>query len=222
MPYITEAQRDELGDYDPRSPQNAGELNYLISMLIEQYRDTVGESYQTYNDVMGALEGAKLELYRKLIGPYEDAKTLTNGEIPGHADLPWAAGFFDGEGCMRYYCNNPSKKAPKGRIQLGVVQKEPLLLLRFKEAVGNIGYIRQIKQHKTERQYWHYNVTKYADIEHVSAVLWPHLGQFKRRDVLDALTRYGQARDWDLSTLPEDIHSEWPEPQDVELSGVVT
>ena len=62
-------------------PKDSGELNYLITLLIQDYLEYKNESYQTYNDIIGALEGAKLELYRRKIAPYEDKKIKENGDV---------------------------------------------------------------------------------------------------------------------------------------------
>lgn len=78
MPYVTEKIRDELVS---RMPQTAGELNYEITGLINIYFHEKGVSYQTINDVLGALEGAKLELYRRVAAPYEDTKIAQNGDV---------------------------------------------------------------------------------------------------------------------------------------------
>jgi len=77
MPYI-DAQSRSAMDAGMR-PENAGELNYLITQLIDQY---LGESlsYSTLNEVIGVLECAKLELYRRLAAPYEDRKLALNGD----------------------------------------------------------------------------------------------------------------------------------------------
>jgi hypothetical protein len=64
-------------------PTSPGQLNYLISMLISQYLDDRGTSYQTLNDVIGALEGAKLEFYRRIAIPYEEEKLVENGDVYG-------------------------------------------------------------------------------------------------------------------------------------------
>jgi hypothetical protein len=78
MPYIEDADRERvLGD----GPKTAGELNFAFTYLILEYIDRKGENYQTLNDVMGALEGAKLELYRREIAPYEDTKIKKNGDV---------------------------------------------------------------------------------------------------------------------------------------------
>jgi hypothetical protein len=79
MPYIVNKLRLclRLGD----TAKNPGELNYQISMLINDYCLEKRLSYQTINDVVGALEGAKLEFYRRVAGPYEDTKIATNGDV---------------------------------------------------------------------------------------------------------------------------------------------
>ena len=79
MPYINKATKD-LVDITLK-PESAGELNYAIHLLLERYMDYQGESYQTYNDMIGALEGAKLELYRRRVAGYENKKIEQNGDI---------------------------------------------------------------------------------------------------------------------------------------------
>lgn len=74
MPYISQERRGE-------QPETSGELNYRITTLCAEYLGRKGESYQTYNDIVGALEGAKLELYRRKVAPYEEGKLITNGDV---------------------------------------------------------------------------------------------------------------------------------------------
>lgn len=83
MPYIKYEAREEL---QFRPPENAGELNYVLSMLVRDYlfrnpQTDYKANYQAYNDAMGALEGCKLELYRRMIAPYEDKKIIENGDV---------------------------------------------------------------------------------------------------------------------------------------------
>ena len=54
--------------------KDSGGLNYAIHQIIAEYISQNKESYQTYNDIIGALECAKMELYRRLISEYEDKK----------------------------------------------------------------------------------------------------------------------------------------------------
>jgi len=89
MPYITEEDRCamELPDapmsltahYD--NPTKPGELNYIISSFCDAYITNKGMSYTTTNEVIGVLECAKLELYRRVLAPYEEQKCRENGEV---------------------------------------------------------------------------------------------------------------------------------------------
>lgn len=79
MPYITQKQKTELETWGAK-PKDAGELNYVITRIIDEY---LGNElrYQRINDVVGVLECAKLEIYRRLAAPYEDKKRDENGEV---------------------------------------------------------------------------------------------------------------------------------------------
>ena len=87
MPYIKEEDRLRL-DYTITTlaalikvtPNYEGDLNYSISKLI----DTLLQGnlkYSEINRIIGALECAKLELYRRVAAPYEDVKIMENGDV---------------------------------------------------------------------------------------------------------------------------------------------
>jgi len=89
MPYI---HKDDRVFYDPiiemlnhqvaQSDYNPGVLNYIISKLIwEVFKKS--PCYTTANELMGVLECAKLEFYRRQIAPYEDTKIHNpdNGDL---------------------------------------------------------------------------------------------------------------------------------------------
>lgn len=88
MPYIDNATRQLL---DPSLDGVAcriakivsarpGDMNYAISALI---RKVYGEKlkYHEINEIIGVLECAKEEFYRRRAGPYEDKKILDNGDL---------------------------------------------------------------------------------------------------------------------------------------------
>lgn len=80
MPYIKQERRVDIslkGD-EPATP---GELNYGITSLCAAYWDGGTKSYQTLNDIIGALEAAKLEFYRRIVVPYENSKMTENGDV---------------------------------------------------------------------------------------------------------------------------------------------
>lgn len=59
----------------------AGTLNFLFTKISHLYISTMGQNYQHYNDIIGALEGAKLELYRRKVAIYENLKEDVNGDV---------------------------------------------------------------------------------------------------------------------------------------------
>lgn len=60
---------------------NPGLLNYQFTECIKDYLNLNGLSYQTCNDIVGALENAKDEFQRLIQHPYEDKKIAENGNV---------------------------------------------------------------------------------------------------------------------------------------------
>lgn len=85
MPYIPKSRRDALfndSTYDHNDQiVCAGELNYFITYLINEYLKYHGLNYQVCNDIVGALDNAKDEFKRCVQNPYEDLKIKENGDV---------------------------------------------------------------------------------------------------------------------------------------------
>lgn len=93
MPYIKQSRRDAIlerviGDaiverkINATEIKNAGELNYAVTELVlEFFTKNTPQNYQAINDVVGALEGAKLEFNRRVTAEYEDEKIEENGDV---------------------------------------------------------------------------------------------------------------------------------------------
>jgi hypothetical protein len=80
MPYVTEEARKRLDQGG--KPESAGELNYAITRIVDDYLlGKGGIRYAHLNEVIGALECAKLELYRRVAAPYEDQKIMETGDV---------------------------------------------------------------------------------------------------------------------------------------------
>ena len=77
MPYIKEEDRAR----SEKEPTNAGELNYCLTVVCQKFFNKNGGRYQQINDIIGALEGCKLEFYRRLAAKYEDKKIMENGDV---------------------------------------------------------------------------------------------------------------------------------------------
>ena len=79
MPYIRLSHRIAIAGGN--RPKAVGELNYVITKEILRWLHEEGTSYATLNSVIGVLECAKLELYRRIVAEYEDEKKLQNGDV---------------------------------------------------------------------------------------------------------------------------------------------
>jgi hypothetical protein len=74
-----------LMDRGGTPPNTSGELNFVLTWVIHQFLRENGWSYQTMNDIVGALDNAKDEFRRRIQHPYEDKKIAENGDV--HPDI---------------------------------------------------------------------------------------------------------------------------------------
>ena len=97
MPYIVKEKREQVDTqlgYLIDSIVDASEsdvlvlpgiLNYCITRLIKSTYKLVTQkdklSYADHNSVIGVLECAKHEFYRRNTAPYEDEKAAENGDV---------------------------------------------------------------------------------------------------------------------------------------------
>ena len=84
MPYISKKQRVNVdGPLEGLYPfiETPGEMNYAVCKLMLDFLQFHGESYTTYNSIIGILECVKQEFYRRMIAKYEDKKIEENGDI---------------------------------------------------------------------------------------------------------------------------------------------
>lgn len=84
MPYIIQEDRYAIDLYISHILDlnlNEGQLNYVITKLLNSYIGKNGLSYSNLNSLIGVLECAKMELYRRILSPYEDIKINQNGDV---------------------------------------------------------------------------------------------------------------------------------------------
>lgn len=79
MPYIDRKHRYRL-DTGQEAPQGPGSLNYAVTQLIDRYLGDM-PNYARINAVVGVLQCAQLEVYRRVAAPYEDGKMKRNGDV---------------------------------------------------------------------------------------------------------------------------------------------
>lgn len=178
MPYIDTKTKDKVHQFGPRTP---GELNFAITEVLIGYLKEKKESYQTYNDILGALEGSKQEIYERRIRDYEDFKMRTNGDVydgkSSNTNLAWAGGFFEGEGCFYAHWYSPRIDGIKiCRTHASLVQKDRSLLEQFKNVV-KCGIIN--KYNLKDVYIW--ETSKVGNAKKVFDILRPWLGARRQK-----------------------------------------
>ena len=81
MPYLKQHEKDTIN-----TPKTCGQLNFMVTKLIMAYVRNNNLSYQTCNDIVGALSNASDEFKRRVQHPYEDLKLQQNGDV---YDMDW-------------------------------------------------------------------------------------------------------------------------------------
>lgn len=92
MPYISQSDRPqynaliaELAQLLATQPaeKRKGHGNYVITQILRGAWVSApeAESYSNYADIIGTLECAKLEIYRRWVAGYEDKAIAKNGDV---------------------------------------------------------------------------------------------------------------------------------------------
>lgn len=82
MPYIDKDARARIDEGG--APTTVGELTYALTKQILRWikpGSTFDAKFIDYAEAVAALECTKLELYRRSVAPYEDAKASENGDL---------------------------------------------------------------------------------------------------------------------------------------------
>lgn len=82
MPYIVQGAKDSLER--GAKPHNAGDLTYQLQQVVQDYIESHGRAYQTYAEVLGALEGCKADFIDRVLLPHERRKRIENGDVWRH------------------------------------------------------------------------------------------------------------------------------------------
>jgi len=108
-------------------------------------------------------------------------------------ELAWAAGFYDGEGCL--FFNRINRSVGIDVSQTSTTGEPPGTLTRFQNAVGGIGKIYgPYNKHDNGKPVYSFRVGKFERVQAIIAMLWLFLGQVKRDQAKDALVKLAEHR----------------------------
>ena len=106
-------------------------------------------------------------------------------------EIVWAAGFFDGEGCITYSASGSPQATHKHYLRLIITQTDPEPLLRFAAAVGAGNVLGPYPPKAAQRKpQWTWQVSKEAG--QVLDLLRPHLCGPKTRQADDRIERIAE------------------------------
>lgn len=119
-------------------------------------------------------------------------------------ELAWAAGFWDGEGCVTFTTNGVSGKIYP---QINISQADPEVLERFKRAVGGIGNIHG--PYPTKYAAWsdmfYYRVGNKSEVEAIVNLLRPLVCSIKREQMDRVLNDSGETRYYTKRLTAEEV-----------------
>jgi hypothetical protein len=87
MPYLKSIDRFEIEQdldtigFSDFVPNNGAHLNFIVCTLVNNYIEKNGLDYAGLQEMIGSLDCAKMEIYRRIAGPYEDKKIKENGDV---------------------------------------------------------------------------------------------------------------------------------------------
>jgi len=83
VPYIEESERDRFAGVNTfgYACNKAGELDYVITRIIQGYMKKNGVSFATFAVIAGVLVLVLFEFVRRVVNDYEDMKIKDNGDV---------------------------------------------------------------------------------------------------------------------------------------------
>lgn len=84
MPYIKPARKEVLEPLVKHLAKNchdAGDVTYVFYTFAKAVISTMGKNYKNLSGLIGCMDCAKTEFYRRIVAPYEDQKIEENGDV---------------------------------------------------------------------------------------------------------------------------------------------
>ena len=118
---------------------------------------------------------------------------IRDGFCSSREELAWAAGFFDGEGHIRFSNNirpsRPHSHSPEVLVETSQAGIDcPDVLTRFRAAIGGLCKIDGPRSNgEGHLPIWNTRTSRFEHSQAIIAMLWPWLGSVKRAAAQKAL-----------------------------------
>jgi hypothetical protein len=114
--------------------------------------------------------------------------------IGSREELAWAAGLFDGEGCIGVYPGirqNRHNTSHYITLQMSIGQSDRQVLDRFYQAVGRLGNVGGPYTYAYKlAPYYRWQARKFEHVQAIVAMLWTFLSPIKRQQATEALLKW--------------------------------
>lgn len=104
---------------------------------------------------------------------------------PDPLAVAWAAGLFEGEGCISTYNNGQSAKR-YWQLELRMTDED--IVRRLHEVLGVGSVYGPYEQKASTKPFWQLNVRKQEEVRQVLELLYPYLGERRRARADEALS----------------------------------
>jgi hypothetical protein len=104
--------------------------------------------------------------------------------LPSHEEIAWAAGLFEGEGCISY-TTHPRRKNNGVYLQLTMVDEDVVRHFGYIVQLGRVDgphYSKQkLKNGGDKKPYWYWKVHGLEKVQAIVAWFWPWLGDRRKQ-----------------------------------------
>ena len=105
-----------------------------------------------------------------------------------YTDIVWAAGLFEGEGCIDRDHRNPNSR----RIQIAMTDLD--VMERFVDVVG-YGKLNGPYSYKTRpnnKHFWQYKIEKRTEVLRILKMFLPHFGKRRAAKAIEAINHLNE------------------------------
>jgi hypothetical protein len=107
---------------------------------------------------------------------------------PTETEIAWAAGLFEGEGCMSL-SGGPQQYGKQPTVQIAITDRD--VLERFVTIVER-GGVRVYKPDGKRKTVFQWSVKRREDVLYVLGLLWPYMGERRREKADEVIERAAQ------------------------------
>ena len=113
--------------------------------------------------------------------------------MPTEAEIAYAAGLFEGEGCITFSGKRPNHPGKGARLQLAMSDHD--VVERFAAIVGAGTVLVKTSTPAHQKRQWVWCVVKYSEVVRIGEMLRPWMGQRRSQRLDEVLREVGEVEE---------------------------